>query len=140
MMLFIIKIIINHHNHHFHHDQQFWNLIWDFSACTVFSNQVPKLSIMMEMMIEDNFDYACSDQYKRCSFSGISQYSTRERSCWSGQMAPIAWPPPTHCSSPFLFFYIFHFHKPARPRQRQPSARDKLMMASLGNYYIKFGR
>ena len=82
----------------------------------------------------------CRDQCKRCSFPGISCCSNRKKSCWPGQMAATGWPHSTQYSSPFLFLYIFHFLKPARPRQRQPSARDKLTTASLGNYYIQFGR
>ena len=82
----------------------------------------------------------CRDKCKRCSFPGISCCSNRKKSCWPAQMAATGWPHSTHYSSPFLFFYIFHFLKPAKPRQRQPSARDKLTTVSLGNYYIQFGR
>ena len=50
------------------------------------------------------------------------------KTCQPGLMDARACP----LSSPFPL-YIFQSVKPARPRLRQPSARDKLMMATLGN-------
>ena len=52
------------------------------------------------------------------------------KTCRPGLMDARVCPP--FSPSPFPL-YIFRSLKPARPRLRHPSARDKLMMATLGN-------